>query len=283
MHIKSFYDSQTSTFTHVVVDSASKRCAIIDPVLNYDQDAARVTTESADQVIMYITQNNLINQWILETHIHADHITAAHYLQKHVGGKTGIGAGIKDVLPTRVPIVDTGADTPIDGSQFDHIFAEGEQFKIGQLDSTVMLTPGHTPACSTYCINKTAFIGDTLFHPDSGTARVDFPGGSAEDLYLSIQRIYQLPDDTTIYLCHDYPVDRAAISSVPITEQKSSNIMLNAKTTLAEFVAKRKSRDQELGVPKLILPSIQTNMRLGKFSQPEHNGIQYIRIPINQL
>jgi glyoxylase-like metal-dependent hydrolase (beta-lactamase superfamily II) len=257
---------------------------VIDSVLNYDQDAAKASTESADEIIAYIKENSLNNQWILETHIHADHISAAHYLQQHIGGRTGIGSGIKNVLTMWVPIFDTGSDTPIDGSQFDQLFNDGDTFKIGSLQVQVMHTPGHTPACASYHIENAVFVGDTLFAPRLGTARVDFPGGSAKDLYQSIQKIYQLPNDTPIYLCHDYPEEGETPNYLTsVAEQKTNNKMLKANTSLAEYIAKREARDKELSVPKLILPSIQSNMRLGDFGEPAENGIRYIRIPLGQL
>jgi glyoxylase-like metal-dependent hydrolase (beta-lactamase superfamily II) len=284
MHIETFFDPKTSTFSHLVVDESTATCAVIDSVLNYDQDAAKASTESADEIIAYIKENSLNNQWILETHIHADHISAAHYLQQHIGGRTGIGSGIKNVLTMWVPIFDTGSDTPIDGSQFDQLFNDGDTFKIGSLQVQVMHTPGHTPACASYHIENAVFVGDTLFAPRLGTARVDFPGGSAKDLYQSIQKIYQLPNDTPIYLCHDYPEEGETPNYLTsVAEQKTNNKMLKANTSLAEYIAKREARDKELSVPKLILPSIQSNMRLGDFGEPAENGIRYIRIPLGQL
>jgi glyoxylase-like metal-dependent hydrolase (beta-lactamase superfamily II) len=284
MHVQSFYDDDTATFTHVVVDDETKKSAIIDSVLDYDQDAAKVTTGNADNVIAYIKDNGLENEWLLETHIHADHITGAFYLKDHVGGKTGIGTGIKKVLEKWVPLFETSEDTPLTGEQFDQLFEDGDEFLIGNLRGRVLHTPGHTPACSTYVIENAAFVGDTVFNPNLGTARCDFPGGSAKDLYNSIQKIYELSDDTVIYLCHDYPKgDDKPLSNITVGEQKSKNIMLNGNTTLDTYVEKREARDKTLAVPRLLLPSIQTNMRLGDFG-PEHaNGIQYIKIPINVI
>ncbi|MCB1584488.1 MAG: MBL fold metallo-hydrolase [Xanthomonadales bacterium] len=284
MHIETFYDTQTSTFTYILVDTETQNCAVIDSVLDYDQDAAKATTESADKVIAYINENGLNNQWILETHIHADHISAAHYIKQHIGGKTGIGSGIKNVLNLWVPIFDTGKDTPIDGSQFDALFEDGETFKLGSLEIQVMHTPGHTPACASYVVNDAVFVGDTLFAPNLGTARVDFPGGDAKDLYQSIQKFYQLSDNTRVFLCHDYPSEgEEPTSMVTIAEQKNNNKMLKAETSLSEYIEKRNTRDSQLAVPKLILPSIQSNMRLGDFGKPAENGIQYIKIPLNRL
>lgn len=284
MHVQTFYDSQTSTFTYVVTDTNTNKCAVIDSVLDYDQYAGRFSTESADKVIKYIRENNLENEWILETHIHADHITAAFYLKKHIGGKTAIGSEIKTVLDMWVPIFATEEDTPISGEQFDELFDDRQNFRIGELNVQVIHTPGHTPACSSYHIENAVFVGDTLFAPNMGTARADFPGGNATDLYNSIQKIYQLPDDTIMYLCHDYPLENMKeTSKTTVSEQKNKNIMLNSETTQEEYVKKREARDKTLSVPKLILPSIQTNLRLGSFGTVSHNGIQYIKIPVNQI
>lgn len=282
--VKTFFDNQTSTFTHVVIDKATDKCAIIDSVLDYDQDAAKFTTESVDKVIKYIKDNNLTNEWILETHIHADHITAAFYLKEHVGGKTAIGTGIKEVLKVWVPLFDNCDDIPITGEQFDCLFDDGDSFSIGNLKVDVFHTPGHTPACSTYHLKNALFVGDTLFAPDMGTARVDFPGGSAKDLYESIQKMYQLPDETHVYLCHDYPDEGQQPKSVTtIGEQKKNNKILKCDTTLDEFITVREARDKKLDMPKLILPSLQTNMRLGSFGPKSPNGIQYLSIPVNAL
>ena len=284
MHVESFYHDDTATFTHVVVDEKSNRCAVIDSVLDYDQDAAKISTKSADQVITYIKDNNLENEWLLETHIHADHITGASYLKEHIGGKTGIGTGIIKVLQSWVPLFDSEGDTPLTGEQFDHLFDDNDEFEIGSIKARIIHTPGHTPACSSYIIEDSAFVGDTLFNPNLGTARCDFPGGSAEELYQSIQRLYALDDKTIMYLCHDYPKqgDKPLIKT-SLGEQKKSNIMLNAETAESEFVEKRQARDKTLSVPRLLLPSIQTNMRLGDFGPKHANGIQYIKIPINIL
>lgn len=284
-HVESFYDNQTSTFTHVVVDESTKLCAVIDSVLDYDQDAAKFSTASADKVIAYIKGKGLTNQWLLETHIHADHITGAFYLKQHIGGKTAIGTGIKKVLETWVPLFETEGDTPLTGDQFDQLFADGDTFKIGDLNVRVMHTPGHTPACATYVVeDEVAFVGDTIFNPNLGTARCDFPGGSAHDLYQSIQKLYALGDDVVLYLCHDYPKgDDKPLVKISVADQKNQNIMLDAQTSEADYINRREARDKTLAVPKLLLPSIQTNMRLGSFGPKHANGIQYIKIPINVL
>ena len=284
-HVESFYDDQTSTFTHVVVDESTKQCAVIDSVLDYDQDAAKFSTASADKVIAYIKGKGLTNQWLLETHIHADHITGAFYLKQHIGGKTAIGTGIKKVLETWVPLFETEGDTPLTGDQFDQLFADGDTFEIGSLNVRVVHTPGHTPACATYVVeDEIAFVGDTIFNPNLGTARCDFPGGSAHDLYQSIQKLYALGDDVVLYLCHDYPKgDDKPLVKISVADQKNQNIMLDAQTSEADYINRREARDKTLAVPKLLLPSIQTNMRLGSFGPKHANGIQYIKIPINVL
>ena len=284
-HVESFYDNQTSTFTHVVVDESTKLCAVIDSVLDYDQDAAKFSTASADKVIAYIKGKGLTNQWLLETHIHADHITGAFYLKQHIGGKTAIGTGIKKVLETWVPLFETEGDTPLTGDQFDQLFADGDTFEIGSLNVRVVHTPGHTPACATYVVeDEIAFVGDTIFNPNLGTARCDFPGGSAHDLYQSIQKLYALGDDVVLYLCHDYPKgDDKPLVKISVADQKNQNIMLDAQTSEADYINRREARDKTLAVPKLLLPSIQTNMRLGSFGPKHANGIQYIKIPINVL
>jgi len=284
MHVETFFDPATATFTHVVVDVKTKKCAIIDSVMDYDQDAARVSTKSADRVIEYIRSNGFSNEWILETHIHADHITAAFYLKQHVGGKTAMGTGIREVLKLWVPKFDTSEDTPITGEQFDRLFEDNEEFMIGELKVRVWHTPGHTPACSSYLIEDAIFVGDTMFAPHIGTARCDFPGGSAQNMYNTIQRIYSLPDETRIFLCHDYPKDGATpIYCISVGQEKRENVMIRPHTTLEEYRTKREARDATLSVPKLLFPSIQTNMRLGDFGVKSKNGLQYIRIPVNVI
>ena len=283
MHVQHFFDKNTSTFTYVVVDTNTNKCAVIDSVLDYDPVIGKLSTRNADRVIDYIKSQKLSNQWLLETHIHADHISAASYLKEHIGGKTAIGSGIVDVLKMWVPLFGTTNDTPIDGQQFDTLFDDNDDFLIGQLKVRVMHTPGHTPACCSYQIEQAVFIGDTLFAPSLGTARADFPGGCAEVLYHSIQKIYQLPDDTSLYLCHDYPdKEQTPTHMSTVKQQKNDNLMLNRHTSMTEFINKRSLRDKSLNAPILILPSIQTNMRLGGLGKAT-DGIHYIRIPINQF
>lgn len=286
MKVKTFFDEATATFTHIVVDESTNKCAVIDSVLDYDHFSGMVKTDSANQVIAYIKENNLHNEWMLETHIHADHITASKYLQTHIGGKTAIGVGIKDVLKIWVPMFDDTKVTPITGEQFDVLLDEGDQIKIGNITLTTWLTPGHTPACASYyCADKnTIFVGDTMFAPHIGTARCDFPGGSASDLFKTIQRFYSLPDETMIYLCHDYPAEgNEPLTSITVGEQKMANVQIQPNTKYEDYVAKREARDATLAVPKLLFPSLQTNLRLGDFGVKSENGLQYIKIPINAL
>ncbi len=282
MKVSSFYDNSTATFTYVVEDTKTKQCAVIDSVLDYDQFSGSVKTESADKVIQYVIDNDLTCQWILETHVHADHITAAHYLKQKLGGQIAMGSRIKDVLEYWVPIFDSEDDTPLSGEQYDVLFDEGDTFKIGELDVTVWHTPGHTPACASYLIGDAIFVGDTMFAPSLGTARCDFPGGSAEQLYHTIQRFYSLPNSTKVYLGHDYPsADQSPTCMVTIEQAKTTNKQIVSTTTLEEYVSKRTARDATLAVPKLLLPAIQANLRNGQFGKRSSNGKQFIKIPVN--
>lgn len=281
MHIETFFDKETSTFSHVVVDTSAKKCAVIDSVLNYDPVSGKVSSESADKIIDYIRENHLTNEWILETHIHADHITASAYLKSIIGGQQAIGDKIKKVLMLWVPKFDTAIDTPITGEQFDVLFNDGDTFKVGNLSATVWSTPGHTPACSSYLIEDAAFVGDTLFSPHAGTARCDFPGGSAATMYHSIQKLYTLPDKTRLFLCHDYPPKgHKRVSSTTVAHQKENNILLDSSTTEEEYVYARNQRDKTLSAPRLLYPSIQTNMRVGHFGTKAKNGVQYVKTPV---
>ncbi len=284
MQIKSFFDPNTSTISYVVSDSETRQCAIIDSVHDFDLFSGRLSTQSADSVIEYIKKMNLQVEWILDTHVHADHLTAASYLKDKLGGKIGIGENIKKVLAYWIPIFNTGADTPLDGSQFDVLFKNGAQFNIGNLNVNVIHTPGHTPDSISYHINDTIFVGDTIFMPYVGTARTDFPGGDAKTLYHSIQNILSLPDETRIYTCHDYPPDGQPPAWVStVAEQKKHNSMINDTVTENEFVAARNKKDFNKPVPKLLLPSIQVNLRAGKLGALDENQTQYIKIPINKI
>ena len=283
--VKAFFDSATNTVSYFVRDPSGSACAIIDSVLDYNQAAGRTDTTSADTVIAWIKAEGLTLSWILESHVHADHLSAAPYLQEALGGKIGISDQITVIQNTFGKIFNEGTAFQRDGSQFDQLFKDGDSIHIGQLRCDVMHTPGHTPACLTYVINGSAFVGDTLFMPDFGTARCDFPGGSAEDLYQSIQKILALPDDTRIFVGHDYKApgrDEFAWETT-VGEQKKLNVHIGAGRPMDDFVAMRTERDANLGMPRLILPSIQTNMRAGQMPEPEDNGKSYFKVPINTI
>lgn len=284
MQIHHFFDNDTATFTYVVSDPATKKCAIIDPVLDYDMFAGKTSTTSSDKVISYVKEHGLSVEWILETHAHADHLTGSHYLKEKLGGKIGIGEHIKEVLKFWVPLFNTVHDTPLDGSQFDHLFKDGEVFAIGSIEVKVMHTPGHTPACVSYLIGDAAFVGDTIFMPYVGTARTDFPGGSAATLYQSIHKLLSLPETTKIYTCHDYPPQGQPEGYVStVADQKTKNSMVHDGVSEAEYVAARNAKDVGKAVPRLLLPSIQVNLRAGDLGKTEANGVQYIKIPLNKL
>jgi len=282
--IKTFFDNDTATFTYVVSDNGTKKAAVIDTVLNYDQYSGRTHTKSADDVITYIQNNTLQLNWILETHIHADHLTAAPYIRQKLGGKIGIGAKIKDVLAFWVPLFNTHSDTPLDASQFDHLFEDNEIIQLGDVSIQILHTPGHTPACVSYWIEDALFVGDTIFMPDLGTARTDFPGGSAATLYDSIQRILALDEATQIFVGHDYPPPGRELSSnTTVKEQREKNVLVHKGISKDQYVEKRNARDKDKPVPKLLLPSIQVNLRAGCFGNPESNGTQYIKVPLNTI
>ena len=283
--VKAFFDEVTNTISYVVREPQGNTCAIVDSVLDYDPAAGRTDTTSADAIIAWVKDQGLNVAWILESHVHADHLSAAPYLQERLGGKIGIVSNITVVQNTFGKIFNEGTAFQRDGSQFDALFNEGDTIHIGQLRADVLHTPGHTPACLTYVIGDAAFVGDTLFMPDFGTARCDFPGGSAEDLYNSIQKILALPDDTRIFVGHDYKApgrDEFAWETT-VGEQKAMNIHIGAGKPLEDFVSMRTTRDAQLGMPRLILPSLQTNMRAGNLPEPEDNGARYFKVPINQL
>ncbi|TRX72769.1 MBL fold metallo-hydrolase [Pseudomonas mangiferae] len=283
MRIVSFFDSATCTYSHLIVDPASARCAIVDPVLDYDPAAARIGHDGADRLIGYIRQQGLEVDWLLETHVHADHLSAAHYLRDRLGGRLGIGAGIPQVQETFGELFDAEADFPRDGSQFDRLFADGERFRIGTLDVEVLHTPGHTPACITYRVGDAAFVGDTLFMPDSGTARCDFPGGDPRQLYRSIRRLFELPDETRLFLCHDYkaPGRERYCGETSVGEQRAHNIHVGQAMSEDAFVALRSQRDQGLEMPRLLLPAVQVNMRAGELPPPAANGRRYLKLPLD--
>ena len=283
--VDAFFDEATNTVSYIVREPEGQSCAIIDSVLDYDQAAGRTDTSSADAIIAFVKVNDLKVAWILESHVHADHLSAAPYLQDQLGGKIGIGTQITVVQDTFGKVFNEGTAFQRDGSQFDALFEDSDSLNIGQMRVDVMHTPGHTPACLTYVIGDTAFVGDTLFMPDFGTARCDFPGGSASDLYESIQRILSLPDDTRVFVGHDYKApgrDEFAWETT-IGEQKALNIHIGEGRPMEEFVTMRTARDGKLGMPRLILPSIQTNMRAGQMPEPEDDGKSYFKVPINTL
>lgn len=280
----SFFDQQTFTFSYIVKDPNSNSCAIIDPVLDFDQASGGITYGSADQIINTIRQQSLNLELIIETHVHADHLSAAPYIQTVSGGKIAIGAQISVVQDTFGKVFNEGTEFERDGSQFDILFNDGDQYQIGGLSGTAIHTPGHTPACMTHLIGDCAFVGDTLFMPDSGTARTDFPGGDARTLYDSIQRILALPENTKLYMCHDYqPGGRQVEFLTTVKDQKKSNIHVKSGSSQAEFVNMREARDKTLGMPRLILPSLQVNMRAGHFPEPEDNQTIYLKVPISGL
>lgn len=263
MKIKNFFDTKTSTFTYVIIDEQSKACAVIDPVLDLDLAASTVSTESINLVSHFLNENNLTLEWILETHIHADHLSGASLLKQRFGGQIGIGVGVIDVYKQWNP--NFKGEIPSPTNCFDRLFKEGDNFSIGELIVNVIETPGHTPACVSYYINDSIFVGDTLFMPHLGTARVDFPGGSAKLLFNSIQKIFSLPDDTRVFVGHDYPkAGSKASCETPLSGQKEKNMMLNASTSLEDYITKREARDKTLGLPKLITPALQINLRAGQ-------------------
>ncbi len=283
--VKTFFDEDTFTASHVVVDPATKKAAVIDSVLDFDPASGTTTTKSADEIIAYVRENDLEVEWILETHVHADHLTAAPYLKQKLGGKTGIGNKIDVVQNTFAKIFNAESAFKRDGSQFDHLFADGEKFKLGEIDAHVMHTPGHTPACSTIVIGDAGFVGDTLFMPDYGTARCDFPGGDARTLHRSIQKIFALPPKTRLFMCHDYkaPGRDDYVWETTVAEEREKNIHVRNGITEDEFVKMREARDKTLAMPRLILPSVQVNMRAGDMPPKEDNGVSYLKLPLNQF
>ncbi|PQA87437.1 MBL fold metallo-hydrolase [Hyphococcus luteus] len=283
--VKTFFDEPTSTASHVVVDPATKKCAIIDSVLDYDPASGRTMTKSADEIIAYVKENGLDVEWILETHVHADHLTAAPYLKEKLGGKMAIGNKIDVVQSTFAKIFNAESAFKRDGSQFDRLFADGDRFKLGEIDAHVIHTPGHTPACTTIVIGDAGFVGDTLFMPDYGTARCDFPGGDAATLYRSIQKIFALPGDTRLFMCHDYKAEGRDDYAweTTVAEEREKNIHVHEGVSEEEFVKMREARDKTLAMPRLILPSVQVNMRAGDMPPAEDNGVSYLKMPVNQF
>jgi glyoxylase-like metal-dependent hydrolase (beta-lactamase superfamily II) len=282
--VKAFFDEPTNTVTYVVKDSGSKSCAIIDSVMDIDYAAGRIAYESADQVIKYVTDNGLTLEWLIETHVHADHLSAAPHLQGKLGGKIGIGKNITIVQETFGKVFNEGTEFQRDGSQFDRLFDDGDKYTIGTMTAHVMHTPGHTPACMTHVIGDAAFVGDTLFMPDGGSARADFPGGDARTLFHSIKRVLSLPSETRLFMCHDYgPNGRDIRWETTVAEQRMHNIHAKDGITEDEFVKMREARDKTLGMPKLIIPSLQVNMKAGELPPKDESGKRFLKVPLNGL
>jgi glyoxylase-like metal-dependent hydrolase (beta-lactamase superfamily II) len=281
--IRAFFDPETFTVTYVVHDAETQCAAVIDSVFNFDPASGRTSLRSADKVIAYVREQGLTVEWLLETHAHADHLSAAPYLQDKLGGKIAIGEHIVTVQKVFGTLFNAGTEFQRDGSDFDHLFADGDRFKIGNLDVTVLHVPGHTPACIAYVIGDAVFVGDTLFMPDYGTARTDFPGGDARKLYQSMRRLLSLPETTRLFMCHDYlPEGRDKyVWETTVAAERKGNIHAHDGVTEDEFVNMRTARDKTLDMPRLILPSVQVNMRAGHLPPAEDNGIRYLKIPLD--
>jgi glyoxylase-like metal-dependent hydrolase (beta-lactamase superfamily II) len=281
--VVAFFDEDTFTVSYVASDPKTRRCAIIDSVLDFDPASGRTRHASADRLIAHVGQHGLGVDWVLETHVHADHVSAGDYLKHKLGGQSAIGEHVQTVQSTFARIFNTGPDFTPDGRQFDRLFRDGDTFKIGDLSARVIHTPGHTPACISYVIGDAAFVGDTLFMPDYGTARCDFPGGDAAVLYRSIHKLFALPPETRIFLCHDYkaPGRDEYRWETTVAEQRAKNVHIHEGVSEAEFVAMRTGRDKTLSMPKLILPSVQINMRAGALPEPESNGVRYLKLPVD--
>ncbi|BFN29001.1 MAG: MBL fold metallo-hydrolase [Gammaproteobacteria bacterium HGW-Gammaproteobacteria-9] len=284
-HVEAFFDPATFTYSYVVSDPVTQQCAVIDSVLDYDPASGRTSHATAQRLVDYVRAQGLTVQWLLETHVHADHLSAAPYLKQQLGGRLAIGDRITVVQDTFGKLFNAGSEFATDGRQFDHLFHDGDTFQVGNIQAHSIHTPGHTPACMTYVIGDAAFVGDTLFMPDYGTARCDFPGGDARTLYQSIQKLFTLPDSTRVFMCHDYkaPGREEFLYETTIAAERELNVHVHAGITEEEFVAMRTARDATLGMPTLILPSVQINMRGGELPEPESNGTRYLKIPLDVL
>jgi glyoxylase-like metal-dependent hydrolase (beta-lactamase superfamily II) len=282
--VTAFFDAQTNTVSYVVKDPGSTACAVIDSVMDIDYAAGRIAYDSADGIIAFVREHGLELEWLIETHVHADHLSGAPYIQGKLGGKIGIGERITVVQETFGKIFNEGTEFQRDGSQFDHLFADGDSYMIGGLHAFAMHTPGHTPACMTHVIGDAAFVGDTLFMPDGGSARADFPGGDARTLYRSIQRVLALPPQTRLFMCHDYgPNGREIRWETTVAEQHEHNIHVRDGIGEDTFVAMREARDATLAVPRLIIPSLQVNMKAGELPRPDESGKRFLKVPLNEL
>lgn len=281
--VKAFFDESTNTFSYVVWDPSTRKAAVIDSVLDYDAASGRTRHDSADAMIGFIEAHGLVLDWVIDTHVHADHLSAAPYVKSRLGGRLAIGEHICEVQQVFGELFNAGPAFQRDGSQFDHLFKDGEHYPLGSIDAVAMHTPGHTPACMTHVIGDAAFVGDTLFMPDYGTARCDFPGGDARTLYRSIRRIFALPEATRVFLCHDYKAPGRDVFSYETTigQEMSGNVHVRDGIDEEAFVHLRESRDATLPVPRLLLPSVQVNMRAGQLPAPEDNGVCYLKIPVN--
>ncbi len=282
--VKCFFDKETNTASYIVIDESSKKCAIFDSVLDFDYFTGKISYTNAEKLIKFVISNKLELQWLNETHIHADHLSAAPYIKNKLGGNIGISSEIIQLQKIFGKVFNSGTEFEMDGSQFDSLFEDGDKYLIGNLECTTMLTPGHTPECMTHIIGDAAFVGDTLFMPDGGTARADFPGGDANQLYNSIKKILSLPEDTRIFVCHDYmPKGREAKWETTVGEQKQNNIHINDTVDKDDFVKMRQERDLNLKTPKLMIPSIQVNIRAGEMPPKEEDGNIYFKVPITGL
>ena len=282
--IKGFFDEETSTISYVIYDMTSKKCAVIDSVLDFDFSSGTIDYHNAEKIISFIEKMKLDLEWLIETHVHADHLSASPYIQKKLGGKIGISEKISDIQNIFGKTFNAGTEFQRDGSQFDRLFKDNDEYKIGSIKCKVINTPGHTPACTAHVIGNSIFVGDTLFMPDLGSARADFPGGNACELYRSIRKILSYPDDTLIFVCHDYPPTSRKVEWVTtVGEQKKNNIHVKTSIGEDEFVKIREARDKTLSMPKLIIPSIQVNMRAGNLPPAEDNGDVFIKVPINSM
>ncbi|QDY99115.1 MBL fold metallo-hydrolase [Nitratireductor mangrovi] len=282
--VTAFFDEATNTVSYIVKDPNSDACAVIDSVMDIDYAAGRITHDHADQIIAHIRDKGWKLEWIIETHVHADHLSGAPYIQEQLGGKLGIGENITVVQDTFGKIFNEGTEFQRDGSQFDRLFKDGDSYQIGTMTAHVMHTPGHTPACMTHVVGDAAFVGDTLFMPDGGSARADFPGGDARALYRSIKRVLALPGETRLFICHDYgPNGRDIKWETTVAEEREHNIHVRDGVTEDEFVAMREARDATLAMPKLIIPSLQVNMRAGRLPPKDESGKSFLKVPVNGL